>query len=362
MAQVEIAEMGLRDAEVWATASQIASVQLATGMIPWFRGGHADPWNHTEAAMALALGGLVGEAERAYEWLVARQAADGSWCSYYLAAGVEEPRRDTNMCAYVATGAWFHFLLTGDSGFLEALWPVMARAVDFVLGRQRVGGEIAWSVDPDGMPAPDALLAASSSIHLSLRCALAAARQLGWERPNWEHAADRLGDAIAGSPGPWRSKRRWSMDWYYPVLAGGISKPTAARRMASRWDDLVIEGVGVRCVSDQPWVTAAETAECAMALDNAGLRSDGVRLLAWTRSLRHHDGSYWTGAVHPGGAHFPGGERSTYSAAAVLLADHALFGSGPSASLFRDLRRTCRLPQDDSGSNNPEAKAARQTS
>ena len=28
-----------------------------TGMIPWFPGGHADPWNHVEAAMALDLGG-----------------------------------------------------------------------------------------------------------------------------------------------------------------------------------------------------------------------------------------------------------------------------------------------------------------
>ena len=54
-------------------------------MIPWFPGGHADPWNHVEAAMALDLGGRRAEADRAYEWLVDLQRADGSWHQYYIA-------------------------------------------------------------------------------------------------------------------------------------------------------------------------------------------------------------------------------------------------------------------------------------
>jgi hypothetical protein len=32
-----------------------------------------------------------------------------------------------------AAGAWHHFLLTQDRGFLEALWPVVDRAVVWVL-------------------------------------------------------------------------------------------------------------------------------------------------------------------------------------------------------------------------------------
>ena len=90
-------------------------MQLPNGMIPWFPGGHADPWNHVEAAMALVLGGRRAEAERAFEWLIDRQNADGSWCQYYLAEGVEEPRRDPNVGAYVATGTWWHYLVTGDA-------------------------------------------------------------------------------------------------------------------------------------------------------------------------------------------------------------------------------------------------------
>ena len=48
------------------TAGTIAEWQLPDGMIPWFPGGHADPWNHVEAAMALAVTGHLDEAEAAY--------------------------------------------------------------------------------------------------------------------------------------------------------------------------------------------------------------------------------------------------------------------------------------------------------
>ena len=75
--------------------------------------------------MALDLAGRRREAERAYEWLVATQHADGSWCNYYIGDGVEDDRRDTNVCAYVATGVWHHYLATGDLGFLEELWPTV---------------------------------------------------------------------------------------------------------------------------------------------------------------------------------------------------------------------------------------------
>ena len=73
-------------------------------MIPWFPGGHADPWNHVEAAMALIVGGRRLEAERAFEWLVARQRADGSWHNYYVGDRVEQDKLDANTIAYVATG------------------------------------------------------------------------------------------------------------------------------------------------------------------------------------------------------------------------------------------------------------------
>ena len=81
---------------------------------PVVPGGHCDPWNHVEAAMALTVAGLDDEADRAYQWLVDTQLPDGSWFNYYLATGIEDPRLDTNVCAYLATGAWHRYVSTGD--------------------------------------------------------------------------------------------------------------------------------------------------------------------------------------------------------------------------------------------------------
>ena len=65
--------MLLTATDIEQTADAIADWQLPDGMIPWFPGGHADPWNHVEAAMALAVADRVSEAERAYDWLVGLQ-------------------------------------------------------------------------------------------------------------------------------------------------------------------------------------------------------------------------------------------------------------------------------------------------
>ena len=330
----------LSAAELAASVDSIAGVQLPDGMIPWFPGGHADPWNHVEAAMALDVGGHRAEAERAYAWLAAIQRPDGAWHQYYRPGPsgrgpvVEVALLDANVTAYVATGAWHHYLSTGDAGFLDAMWPVVRRAVEFVLALQRPGGEVIWARHADGTPWSFALLTASSSTCFSLRCALAIARCLGRTQPRWLEAASALADAIAHRPTAFLPKDRWAMDWYYPVLTGIVGGEDADLRLAGGWDRFVLDGLGVRCVADRPWVTAAETCEAAIAHMAAGQSEDALRLFAWAQHLRAQDGSYFTGMVHPERIHFPGGERATYSAAAAVLAADVLSGIGPASGLF----------------------------
>ena len=206
-------------------------------MVPWFPGGHADPWNHVEATMALTVGGRRAEAERAYEWLAREQRPDGAWHQYYVADRVEQDKLDANVCAYVATGVWHHFLVTDDQGFVEAMWPVVERAIDFVLELQTPRGEIIWARHADGTPWSFALLTGSSSICHSLRSAIAICEHLGLERPDWELSAARLAHVIAHEPEAFAPKHRWAMDWYYPVLTGVVGGddgasgwPTGGRR------------------------------------------------------------------------------------------------------------------------------------
>ena len=92
----------------------------------------------------------------------------------------------------------------------------------------------------------------------------------------------------------------------------------------------------MRCVSDRPWITAAETCECAMAYLGLGDRDAAMTLFTWAQTLRADDGHYWTGIVHPEEVHFPGDERSTYTDAAIVLAADALSRATPAAGLFVD--------------------------
>ena len=66
-----------------------------------------------------------------------------------------------------------------------------------------------------------------------------------------------------------------------------------------------------------------------------GHRSTAERLFAAAAALRDpSDGCYFTGRVYPDGVNFPAGERSTYTAAAVVLTADALMAGSPAASLF----------------------------
>lgn len=349
--------------QIRQTADHIAEWQLSSGMIPWFPGGHADPWNHVEAAMALVIGGYRTEAEAAYQWLLNTQRPDGSWHQYYLEHKVEQDKLDANVIAYAATGVWHHYLHYCDRGYLETMWPVVERAIDFVLDLQQPRGEILWARHPNGTPWPFALLTGSSSIAHSLRCAIAIAEELCHERPDWELSVAQLAHVIRYQRSEaFAPKNRWAMDWYYPVLAGVISGAAGRLHLEDRFDTfaLISEGnlgdEGIRCVSDRPWVTTAETCECAIAHLSVGEHDTAIRLFVAAQKLREADGRYVTGMVHPERVMFPAGERSSYSAAAVLLAAEAIDGSSPAAKLFADhefLPSIIDIDAVDSGVTNP---------
>lgn len=324
----------LTQADLAATAATIAAAQEGSGAIPWYPGGDADPWDHVECAMALSAAGEWAAAGRAYEWLRATQRADGSWPLRTCRGAVVDPAADTNQCAYVAVGVWHHTLVTGDGGFAERMWPVVRRAVEFVLGLQGPGGEVAWARDSWGRAVPGALLAGCSSVHHSLRCGLALAEFVEHPQPHWGPAAREVARAVAARPEAFEDRRRYSMDWYYPILGGAVRGAAASRLLTARWHEFVVPASGVRCVADRPWVTGAETCELALALDAVGRRDRAVGLLVDMQHLRERDGAYWTGYVFTDGVPWPV-ERSTWTAAAVILATDALSATTAGNGIFR---------------------------
>jgi hypothetical protein len=325
----------ITQSELLATGESIARLQELSGAIPW-PDGHVDVWDHVECAMALSVCGLREPARRAYRWLRETQRADGSWPRSVTGGTVTDAAAESHHAAYIAVGAWHEYLVTGDERHSLTMWPAVCRAVEWVLGLRTSRGEISWERDAAGQPGSFALLSGCSSIHQSLRCAIALAKLADDPRPDWELAADQLAHLVAAHPEAFADKNRFAMDWYYPVLGGAVGGAEAAARLASGWDRFVVPGLGVRCVSDQPWVTGAETCELVIALEACGMRAEALEVFADAQRLRHPDGSYWTGWQFANSEPFPR-ERSSWTAAAVVLAADALTGFSHGAGIFRDV-------------------------
>ncbi|HXW45020.1 MAG TPA: prenyltransferase [Streptosporangiaceae bacterium] len=320
--------------QVLTTGLSIAAEQQRSGAIGW-PDGHVDAWNHVECAMALTTCGLQPEARRAYAWLAGTQQPDGSW-PVCAADGTDTERTtESNHAAYTAVGVWHELLVTGDEAFAAQMWPMVRAAIEFALGLQTARGEIIWRRLADGSADSYALLTGNASMYQSLGCAIGLADRVGEPQPDWELAAAQLGHTVACHPDVFADKSRFSMDWYYPVLGGPVRGTAAKRLLAAGWDTYLVPGLGVRCVSDEPWVTAAETCELAIALEAIGDRDQALELFEQIQFLRDPSGAYWTGWQFQNRKHFPH-ERSAYTAAAIVLAADALSGSTGAAGMFRD--------------------------
>jgi len=317
-----------------AIADCIARTQLPSGAIPWSEGDKTDPWDHVESAMGLAVAGRMAAARRAFDWLRENQLPDGSWYAGYKDGGPSDRTRETNMAAYVAVGLWHHYLITRDLDHLEKMWPTLVRAIDFTLCLQAPEGEIYWAISPEGQVDEMALLTGCSSIFMSLKCALAVARLLGCVPAHWSKALERLGDALRRKPHRFNmTKARFSMDWFYPILCGVVTGGAASSRIDRGWKKFVVEGLGVRCVSDQPWVTIAESSELVLALAAMGNMDLARIVFSWICDHTYSDGSFWCGFTFPDMIIWPE-EKIAWTNAVVLLAADALYGLTPAADLF----------------------------
>ena len=312
----------------------ISQTQKETGEIPWCPNDKTDPWDMVEAAMGLGIAGYIKEAQKAFEWLAKNRLPDGSWYSAYRNGLPEDKTRETNMTAYIAVGVFHHFMITRDIAFLRYMWKTVKSAIDFAINLQTANGEIYWAYNPEGEVDPMALLTGSSSIYMSLKCALAIAEELGVHRSGWKAALIKLGNAIRYKQHLFdKSKSRFSMDWFYPILCGAFTGSDAQRRVDLYWNKFVVVGKGVRCVSDEPWITVAETSELALALHAMGNRKLSKMVFDWIQDKRFDDGSYWCGVTFPDGVIWPE-DKLTWTNAVVLMAADALFSITPAGEIF----------------------------
>jgi hypothetical protein len=318
-------------------ANWILQVQRADGSIPWLRRGIFDPWNHTESAMALAVAGHLDAARAAYAHLCDFQRSDGALpgeCgasvpmdaqNRHLVVGKAKPLIDTNFTGYCALGVWHLYQLSGERADLERFMPLVDAAMDFVLAHQSEHGEIAWRAIEAGetLADVDALRTGNCSLYKSLEAAALMREALGRPAGQLRAARRRVGIALRERPErfdrTWAPKDNFAMDWYYPVFCGLLQGQAARTHLLARRDEFIDDGLGCRCVTEQPWTTVAETCELAMALMAIGEDVRAQTLLSWCTPLRDDRGGFAMGWQSEEQIVWPD-ERPAWTAGAMVLA------------------------------------------
>ncbi len=344
--------MTVFSAEIRACAERIEALQLRCGSIPWVERGVWDPWNHGESAMALAVAGREAACVRALDALADRQEADGGWraelgASVPMDAGgmrLDPPEtletvRDTNFTGYAAVTVLRAALALDSPRLIARHFDMVSRALDFVAACQSRHGDVIWKAPGEGECADglDSLRAGNASLYKSFECGLRMADALGFSRPDWAETRRRIAHALIARSDRFDrtgvDRTRYAMDWYYPVLTGVLTGAAARLRLDAGWTRFVAPGLGCRCVSDEPWVTAAETAELALACLSAGQRAAAEDLMSNLSALQADDGGWWMGWQFELEIVWPR-ERPSWTAGAVVLAADALHGLSNGSDLL----------------------------
>ena len=315
----------------------ILKVQMADGSISWEKDKKLDPWDHIEAAMGLVIGGKEAEARSAFIWLKENQEEDGSWFAEYLKGIPSSKRKESNFTAYVATGLWHNYLITKNKSLLEEMFSTLDLAMKFVISLQTSYGDIQWAKENNQI-LDDSLITGCSSIYKSLDCAIPIYSILGKKTEDLVQAKKLLKTCLLENAErfdrSWKSKKRYSMDWYYPVMCGVVKGNEAEERIRSRWDEFIVSGMGCKCVQEEPWVTVAESSELVVTLVAIEDTDKAKELFDWLHQWRDpKDNLYWTGYVYTDRKYWPI-EKPTWTAGAVLLAADSLFAFTNGSKLF----------------------------
>ena len=316
-------------------AKYILSCQDSEGGIRWEPNSKLDPWDHIESAMGLDVLGFEAESKNAYNWLRAYQESDGSWLSLFHSSE-KNNLKETNFSSYIAVGMWHHFKNFNDKNFLDEFWPVLDAAIEFTLSAQSEHGDFFWAKDNKNW-LDDSLKTGCSSIYMSLLCYKKIAKEINMRDRVSDFQLNNLRDCLKNKPfrfdRNWESKERYSMDWYYPILSGAFSKSDSIELIRDKWNEFVVEGLGCKCVKEEPWVTAAESAELALALTKIGLKNEAEKILQDTFNLIDDDGLLWTGYVFKDKKFWPI-EKPSWTMGAAILAGNALNKFSPSSDFF----------------------------
>ena len=319
-------------------AKFIKSIQLESGAIPSNDDGSHDPWDHIESIMGLNFANEYESSKLAFNWLIKNQNQDGSWFSKYMDDIPIEKNKPTHFAPYISVAALHFYKIFSDKEYLEYLWPSIESAINFSIKLQIQNGTIPWSVDKNKKIEEDFLLTGSSSILKSIECGIAISKIIKSTKnlEDWNHSYELLSKAIKNPSGKFdllKDRKRFSMDWYYPILSGCLNDNQKFFYVDKVFKDFYIKEMGIKCVIEEPWVTVAETCEFIICLMISGRDEDAKKLLKDVINISDINGVPYMGWQYEENIFWPL-ERPSWTSAALIIAADSVMGLSKGKDLF----------------------------
>ena len=316
----------------------IKSIQYKSGAIPSNEDGTHDPWDHIESIMGLNIYKDIEASKSAFNWLTHHQNSDGSWYAKYYKTDAIEKNKPTHFSPYIAVAALHFFRIFNDINFLQSIWSSIELAVNFSVELQQDNGTIPWSINNNNQIENDYLLTGCSSILKSIECGIALSKILNQTEniEKWKKAHLLLSNAIQDPDGKFdliKDRKRFSMDWYYPILSGCLKQQEKLHYINKIFKDFYLDGIGIKCVIEEPWVTVAETSEFILALMCAGYDDEAKRLLFDVINISNEEGIPFMGWQYEQNIFWPE-EKPSWTAAALMLSADCVLDYSDASDLF----------------------------
>ena len=320
-------------------AQSIKTNQLDSGAIPSNADLSHDPWDHIEAIMGLNFLNDKESSDLAFTWLKNNQNKDGSWYAKYSNNNPIELNKPTHFGPYISVAALHYYKIFSDKDKLLELWETIDSAIDFSLNLQGSNGTIPWSVDKNNQIEKDFLLTGASSILKSLECAIAISKILDLDvNKEWTKAYELLAYAIKNPKGLFDKtidRSRFSMDWYYPIISGVLSDSEKDKYIKKIYKDFYIEGIGVKCVVEEPWVTVAETSEFIVSLVISNEIEEAKKLLIEVMNISDLNDIPYMGWQYEENIFWPE-EKPSWTAAALILAADSIYDFSSGSDILKE--------------------------
>ena len=320
-------------------AKSIKTNQLDSGAIPSNADLSHDPWDHIEAIMGLNFLKDKESSDLAFKWLKNNQNKDGSWYAKYFNNDPIELNKPTHFGPYISVAALHYYKIFSDKDKLLELWETIDSAIDFSLNLQNSNGTIPWSVDKNNQIENDFLLTGASSILKSLECAIAISKILDLDsNKKWIKAYELLAYAVKNPKGLFDKtidRSRFSMDWYYPIISGVLSDSEKDKYIKKIYKDFYIEGIGVKCVVEEPWVTVAETSEFIVSLVISNEIEEAKKLLTEVMNISDLNDIPYMGWQYEENIFWPE-EKPSWTAAALILAADSIYDFSSGSDILKE--------------------------